>query len=68
MNVKLNIEYKPIYCPQCKRRVANRTNIQKINVVANCMNCNKKVIYDVSSKTTRIVETNLRSSSSGLRF
>ena len=59
---------KTIYCPKCKRKVAEWDGRSTINVIENCRKCNKRVVYYVDSGKTEIKDIPPRQCSSGMRF
>ena len=59
---------KIIYCPKCGRKVATWDCKSSINIVVECRNCKKMVVFDVESKETIIKDMPVRAASSGLRF
>ena len=61
-------EPKTIYCPNCGRKVATWDGRSTINVIANCVNCVRRVVYHVDTGTTEIKDIPPRVSSSGMRF
>ena len=64
----MNCEPKTIYCPKCGRKVATWDYKSSINIVVECRNCRKMVVYDVEKMDTRIKDMPVRAASSGLRF
>lgn len=66
--LKGKIMGKTIYCPACGRKVATWDGKSKINKIARCRKCNKKVIYDIENQETRLEKLPERQSSSGVVF
>lgn len=64
----LMAEPKTIYCPKCGRKVATWDGRSTINVIANCVNCVRRVVYHVDTGTTEIKDIPPRVSSSGMTF
>lgn len=60
------MESKIIYCPKCGRRVATWDGRSKINIVVNCRNCYKRIVYNVDSGETKIKDIDKRNTSSGM--
>lgn len=63
-------EYKPktIFCPSCNRKVGAWDGRSSINLITRCKNCNKRVIYHVSTGEVEIKPLPQRNCSSGLTF
>ena len=61
-------ESKKIYCPKCNRRVGAWDGRSKINVIVNCKNCNKRIIFDVDTQETTMKSIPLRATSGGKSF
>lgn len=61
-------ETQKIYCPKCSHRVGAWDGRSKINVIVNCKNCNKRVIFDVETKETIVKDIPLRATSGGKSF
>lgn len=61
-------EPKNIYCPQCGSKVAKWDGKAKIDIVANCRYCHKRVIYRIATDTTEIKRIPQRGESSGMTF
>jgi transcription elongation factor Elf1 len=59
---------RTIYCPRCGRRVARYDGRSTINVIANCRNCDKQIIFDIEKWETQIKDIPKRNSSSGMTF
>lgn len=59
---------KTIYCPRCGRKVATWDMKSKINKIARCKKCNKKVVYDIEKHETRLENLPERQTSSGVVF
>lgn len=62
------VESRTIYCPQCGRKVATWDGKTTINVIANCKNCNKRVVFHVDTTKTEIKKIPQRNTSSGMTF
>lgn len=62
----LMAEPKTIYCPKCGRKVATWDGKSKINIVVNCRNCYKRIVYNVDSGETAIKNIDKRNTSSGM--
>jgi hypothetical protein len=61
-------EAKTIYCPRCGRHVGYYDGRQTMNVIGNCHNCNKRVIYVVAENKIIIKGKPPRLCSSGLIY
>lgn len=61
-------EQKTIYCTQCGRKVATYDGKSKINVIARCKKCRKRVVYHVDTGETEIKPIPQRKCSSGMTF
>lgn len=61
-----HMESKIIYCPKCGRKVATWDGRSKINIVVNCRNCYKRIVYNVDSGETAIKNIDKRNTSSGM--
>jgi hypothetical protein len=61
-------EVMKIYCPKCNRRVGAWDGRSKINVIVNCKNCNKRIIFDVDTQETTMKSIPLRGTSGGKSF
>ena len=61
-------EPKTIYCPTCSRVVAHWDRKSSIDVVSQCRNCGKKIIYRVETGITEVKEKSQRKNSSGLNL
>lgn len=59
---------KTIYCPKCKRRVATYDGRSSNNVIVNCKNCKKRVVYYFETDETVLKEIPIREQGSGKRF
>lgn len=59
---------KKIYCPKCGRRVAKWDGKSTIDIVTQCRNCSKQVIYRIKTGETMAKDMPPRPASSGLRF
>lgn len=59
---------KTIYCPQCQRRVASYDGRSSNNVIVNCRNCKKRVVYYFETGETIIKPIPIREQGSGKRF
>lgn len=57
-----------VYCPRCKRRVAQWDGRSSMNVLVNCRKCNKRVVFHVDTMKTEIKDIPPRQSSSGCMF
>ena len=61
-------EVRKIYCPKCNRRVGAWDGRSKINVIVNCRNCSKRIIFDVETQETIVKNIPLRATSGGKTF
>lgn len=61
-------ESKIIYCPKCKRRVAEYDGKATVNIITKCRNCNKRIVYHIDTGETEIKEVPPRTTSSGMEF
>lgn len=61
-------EKKRIYCQRCHRAVATYDGRSTINVIANCKQCKKRVVYHVDTGETEIKPIPPRNCSSGMTF
>lgn len=59
---------KTIYCPKCNRRVAEYDGRSSSNVIVNCKNCKKRIVYHVDNGETEIKPIPPRESASGMVF
>lgn len=61
-------EPKTIYCPRCKRRVAQWNGKSTIDIISKCKKCNIRVIYRIETGITEKKEIPPRAQSSGINF
>lgn len=59
---------KPIYCPQCGRRVGTHDGRSTMPFIVNCKKCEKRIVYDSDKKTIKIKDIPKRNCSSGMAF
>ena len=59
---------KVIYCPQCNRKVATWDGKSSINIIVNCKNCSKQLVFRVDSGKIETKKMKKRTTSSGMTF
>lgn len=57
-----------IYCPQCGRKVATWDGRSQNNVIANCKNCEKRIVFHTDTFAIEVKKIPPRAMSSGKTF
>lgn len=57
-----------IYCPNCKRKVANYNKFSTMPLVRNCKKCKKQIIYYPETGEIKVKKIPQRNTSSGITF
>ena len=57
-----------IYCPQCGRKVATWDGRSQNNVIANCNNCEKRIVFHTDTFAIEVKKIPPRPTSSGKTF
>ena len=64
----MEFKKKSIYCPSCKRKVAVWDGKSKVDVIARCNKCKRRVIYRIDTGKTESKPIPPRKCSSGMTF
>ena len=57
---------KPIHCPKCNKKVAMYDGRRTTTQLAKCKKCDRLVVYDVDTDTTKTAKIPERGCSSGM--